>query len=106
MRCRAISKVGQIENVYRLQIMNTEEKYRDLQITATGIDGIKVQGINMPLRVDPASTRLYTVNLRAPAENVARGSNRIEFHIVAVDAEGKAAGDAFSLHEKSVFFKS
>ena len=97
---------GQIENVYRLQIMNTEEKYRNLQITATGIDGLKVQGINMPLRVDPASTRLYTINLRAPAENVARGSNRIEFHIVAVNAEGKAAGDAFSLHEKSVFFKS
>jgi cytochrome c oxidase accessory protein FixG len=97
---------GQIENVYRLQIMNTEEKYRYLQITASGIDGITLIGVKLPLRLDPASTRLYTVELRAPAEHVANGANRIDFQFIPVGEDGKPVDDAFFLHEKSVFFKS
>ncbi len=96
---------GQIENVYRLQIMNTQEQTRFLKITATGIDGLKVLGVDSPLKLEPASTRMFTVTLRAPGEHAQKNSNRIMFHIEAVDSAGLPALDEFSLHEKSVFFK-
>ena len=97
---------GLIENVYRLQIMNTQEQTRRLVITATGIDDLKVGGIGLPLEIGPATTQMFTLNLRAPAEKAQKGSTRIEFHIVPMDTQGKANPDEFSLHEKSIFFKS
>ena len=97
---------GLIENVYRLQIMNTQEMPRRLAITATGIDDLKVSGVTLPIEIGPASTQMFTLNLRAPAEKAQKGSTRIEFHIVPMDAEGKANPEEFSLHEKSIFFKS
>jgi cytochrome c oxidase accessory protein FixG len=97
---------GLIENVYRLQIMNTQEQPRRLMITATGIDDLKVGGITLPLEIGPASTQMFTLNLRAPAEKAQKGSTRIEFHIVPMDWLGKSNPDEFSLHEKSIFFKS
>jgi cytochrome c oxidase accessory protein FixG len=97
---------GLIENVYRLQIMNTQEIPRTLSITATGIDDLKVGGAAVPIQIGPASTQMFTLNLRAPAEKAQKGSTRIEFHIVPLDADGKINPDEFSLHEKSIFFKS
>ena len=97
---------GQIENVYRLQIMNTQEQPRRLAITATGIDQLKVGGVTLPLEIGSASTQMFTLNLRAPADKAQKGSTRIEFHIVPIDAQGKSNPDEFSLHEKSIFFKS
>ena len=96
---------GQIENVYRLQVMNTQEVPRRLVITATGIDQLTVAGIVLPLEIGPATTQMITLNLRAPDENTKKGSTRIEFHIVPLDANGNANPDAFSLREKSIFFK-
>ncbi len=97
---------GLIENVYRLQIMNTQELPRRLIITASGIDDLKVSGVALPLEIGPASTQMFTLTLRAPAENTQKGANRIEFHIVPMDARGKPNPGEFSLHEKSIFFKS
>jgi polyferredoxin len=97
---------GLIENVYRLQIMNTQEQTRRLVITATGIEDLKVGGISLPLEIGPATTQMFTLNLRAPAEKAQKGSTRIEFHIVPMDTQGKSNPDEFSLHEKSIFFKS
>ena len=97
---------GLIENVYRLQIMNTQELPRRLTITATGIDGLKVGGITLPLEIGSATTQMFTLNLRAPAGKAQQGSNRIQFHIVPIDADGNSNPDEFSLHEKSIFFKS
>jgi polyferredoxin len=97
---------GQIENVYRLQIMNTQEQPRKLVITATGIDDLKVRDIAVPLEIGPATTQMITLSLRAPAEKVQKGSNRIQFHIVPLDAQGRPNPDEFALNEKSIFFKS
>ena len=97
---------GLIENVYRLQIMNTQEQPRRLAITATGIDDLKVGGITLPIEIGPASTQMFTLNLRAPVGNAQKGSTRIEFHIVPIDTLGNPNPDEFSLHEKSIFFKS
>ena len=96
---------GLIENVYRLQIMNTQEVPRRLTVTATGIDDLKTSGIVLPIEIGPASTQMFTLNLRAPTVNAQKGSTRIEFHIVPLDARGNADPDEFSLHEKSIFFK-
>ena len=97
---------GLIENVYRLQIMNTQERPRKLVITATGIDDLKVGGIGLPIEIGPTATQMFTLNLRVPADKAQKGATRIEFHIVPVDAQGNANPDEFSLHEKSIFFKS
>jgi|GEM_PF-1904751 len=94
---------GLIENVYRLQIMNTEERPRRLMITATSIDGLAVNGVAIPVDIGATATQMFTLNLRAPAENVQKGSNRIEFHIVPIDAAGTNKSDDFLIHEKSVF---
>ncbi|MBL8525367.1 MAG: cytochrome c oxidase accessory protein CcoG [Betaproteobacteria bacterium] len=91
---------GLIENVYRLQIMNTQEKARELKISATGVDGLQLTGLPSPLALEPASTRMYTVTLRAPVTSAQKGSNRIMFHIEPATAE-----DDFALQEKSIFFK-
>ena len=97
---------GLIENVYRLQIMNTEEQPRRLLITASGVDDLKLGGVTMPIEIGATSTQMFTVNLRAPAEKMPKGSTRIEFHIVPIDPAGKPDPGEFSLNEKSIFFKS
>jgi polyferredoxin len=90
---------GVIENVYRIQIMNTDETPRAFTIAVTGVAGLAVTGVEQPVKVGAASTRLVPLILRAPAEaigNVDEGrarearekghlSRRIEIVIQAVD---------------------
>jgi cytochrome c oxidase accessory protein FixG len=59
---------GVIENAYRVQIMNTDEKARRFTISATGVDGLKVVGGDGPVAVDAAGSRLVPLRLQAPAE--------------------------------------
>jgi cytochrome c oxidase accessory protein FixG len=96
---------GLIENVYRLQVMNTEEVQRHFTVSASGIQGITLAGIDQPVKIAPAAAQWLTVRLRIPPEAVARGTHRIEFHITASDAGGQPLPDIFSLHEKSVFYR-
>jgi cytochrome c oxidase accessory protein FixG len=95
---------GFIENVYRLQIMNTEEVPRYLSITASGVDGIKVEGIAQPLAIGPASALLLPVRLRARPAGLDKGMHRIHFDVVASDAAGNPQPGIFSIHEKSLFY--
>ena len=88
---------GVIENVYRLQIMNTGETPRRFSIAVEGVPGIKVVGVEQPIAIAGASTRLVPVRVQAPAEAGKPGANRIEFVI-------EAAGDATLVRrEKSTF---
>jgi len=59
---------GVIENVYRLQIMNTDEKPREFTVTASGLPGIKVTGVAQPVVVGAASTRLVPFQLQVALE--------------------------------------
>jgi len=59
---------GVIENVYRLQVMNTDETPRRYTIAAAGLPGIRVVGIEQPVSVGAASTRLLALRLQAPME--------------------------------------
>jgi len=88
---------GVIENVYRLQIMNTGESPQRISIAVDGVPGIKVAGVEQPIAIAGASTLTVPVRLQAPIEAGKPGANRIEFVI-------EAAGDAKLVRrEKSTF---
>jgi len=96
---------GLIENVYRLRVMNTDEEPRHYVISASGLRGLRVEGLSQPLSIGPASSQLIAVRLRIEPEGIERGPHRIEFNIVASDAAGNPNPDVFSIQEKSIFFK-
>jgi cytochrome c oxidase accessory protein FixG len=78
---------GLVENVYRLQIMNTTEEARAFEITVTGLPGIHVWGeptVGMPA----ATSRMVPVKVRA--EGAQPGTHPIEFHVRAIGAGGVA----------------
>jgi cytochrome c oxidase accessory protein FixG len=106
---------GIIENVYRLQIMNTDERGRQFTIAAEGLPGLKVVGVEQPVAVDGAATRLVPLRVQLPAQSDEDGddehadrhgerreharseSRRIEFVVQATDDPKLAR------HEKSTF---
>ena len=79
---------GLIENVYRLQIMNTTERARAFEITVSGLPGIQVWGENTT-GVPAAETRMVPVRVRVDA-GTAPGSHPIEFTVRAHGVEGVA----------------
>ena len=76
---------AKIQNVYRLQIMNTQEVARDLTISVGGLDGIEIDGHARPIRVGPASSVTVPVRIEVPRASGSKGSNRIEFAVEASD---------------------
>ncbi len=88
---------GMIENVYRLQIMNTSEHARRLTIGASGAPGLQVIAAQ-PVAVAGATTRMVTVTVRANPADVKRGSYDIRFHVADLDDAG------LRVDEKSRFF--
>ena len=78
------SAPGIVENVYRLQIMNTGESPRQFSIAADGLPGLNVVGVDQPFAMAGASMRLVPVRLQAPADAGKAGANRIEFVVEAV----------------------
>ncbi len=59
---------GQVENVYRLQIMNATELSQQYRITATGLAGARVLGVPDPLMLEPAQARWIPLAVRIPFE--------------------------------------
>ena len=88
---------GVIENVYRLQIMNTGEIAQRFSIAAEGLPGLAVVGVDQPVALPGASSRLVPLRLQAPADAGKPGANKIEFVVSSVDDPSLAS------HEKSTF---
>jgi cytochrome c oxidase accessory protein FixG len=105
---------GVIENVYRLQVMNTDETPRRYTIRAGGFPGLSVQGVEQPVELGAAQSRMFAVRLQAPLkdddehdrdekkshdrdEERHAKTHNIEFTIQAVDDEKVVR------HEKSTF---
>jgi cytochrome c oxidase accessory protein FixG len=88
---------GMIENVYRLQIMNTAEVPHRYKITVSGIDGITLV---TPDEVSLSGTegRAVPARVRVASGKGHAGSNRIAFALKAID------DDRFRVEEKAVFF--
>ena len=90
-----ITENGAIDNVYRLQIMNTAEHPRQYIIEVGGIPGatlISAANFDMPA----ATTRVIPARIRVPAGAAPKGSNKITFTVrdrdnAAVSVTEKAA---------------
>jgi len=86
-----------VQNVFRLQIMNTQERPAQFRIAVAGIDGIRMLGDAAPVEMGPASSKWVPVRVEAPRQNTRPGSNRIEFTI-------ESAGDhPVKIVEKTTF---
>jgi cytochrome c oxidase accessory protein FixG len=75
---------GMIENVYRLQIMNTDERTHRYAIRASGLDGLQVLGAQ-PVAVAGATTAAVAITVRADPARIKPGSHAIRFHVEAVE---------------------
>ena len=87
---------GQIENVYRLQLMNTEEEERYYYVVVSGLPGIHLATPGQ-FMVDGASARMVTVRVRVAPGAVQPGTHAIQFQVSAAGVAG------VEVREKSVF---
>ena len=88
---------GAIENVYRLQIMNTAEQPRRVTLTVSGIEGLRVIA-KQPIELPPASALIVPILLRIDPAAATAGSHPVQIHVEdTTDARVKA-------DEKSVFY--
>lgn len=77
---------GRIENVFRLQIMNTAEEPRRFAIGVVGLEGIEIAS-DKTVDIPAATTQSVSVRVRAEPGAGSRGSNRILFEVRAVGHE-------------------
>lgn len=92
-----VAEDGMIENVYRLQIMNTDEVAHRYRIVVSGIDGIMLASPR-EVKLQDTESRSVPVTVRvAPGKGVP-GPNQIMFELKAVDA------DSVRIKEKASFF--
>ena len=90
---------GQIENVYRLQIMNAAEKPLNFKLSAEGLQGLRVV-TETDVRVDATQSQWVSVRLQLPYDSAAAGSHPIHFRIESYEDGVKMVGE---IQEKSVF---
>ena len=98
---------GKIENLYRLQVVNTEEIAHRFNISVSGSDDLKhleVLSESQPVEIGPVSARSIMVRVRAEPEHDRHGSERIFFTVKAADDEKHLLRETISITEKSVFF--
>lgn len=87
---------GQVENVYRLQIMNATESTQQYVLAVAGMQGIQIVS-EAKVSVDAASSRWVPVRLQVASSSLKPGSYPITFSVVA-------QGDAQAqVSERSVF---
>jgi cytochrome c oxidase accessory protein FixG len=89
---------GKIENVYRLQIMNTDEDMHHFRLSVEGIDSIHLDGAADEIELGPTESRAVPVRVRVDAGAGQKGSNKIWFTLQVTD------GDEAAIKEKAVFF--
>jgi cytochrome c oxidase accessory protein FixG len=87
---------GLVENVYRLQVMNTVEKDRRFVVRVQGLPAAVVAGDGR-IEMAGASTQMVAVKVRVPNDRVNAGTHKIRF---VVEAEDDAH---VAVNEKSVF---
>jgi len=92
---------GQIENLYRLQLMNATEQPQRYRIDVHGIDGAALAGAGAAaIDIQPAQSRWVTLAVRIPpqrAVTIGAGAHPIRFEIAA------ASNPAAKVSERSTF---
>jgi polyferredoxin len=89
---------GEIENLYRLQIINMDAKPHRFEVRAKGVAGLKVTRGQLT-EIPALGTETVVVTLEAPRLTLTRPSSPIQFEVVAQDAP------ALSRETKSSFIK-
>ncbi|NBT56252.1 MAG: 4Fe-4S binding protein, partial [Betaproteobacteria bacterium] len=85
----------QIENVYRMQLMNATESAQHYKLSVKGLPGLAISSEPL-VSVAATQSRWVAVRVQLPPENAVPGSHPIRFEIDSLDAEGH-------LSERSVF---
>jgi cytochrome c oxidase accessory protein FixG len=84
-----IAEGGMLENVYRLQIMNATETSQRYELSASGIDNLKLESdvadASKTVAVNAAESRWIPVRLQIPDGSVKSGSHHVTFVIRSVD---------------------
>ncbi len=83
---------GQIENVYRLQVMNATEQPQRYRVAVSGMPGIVLDGTDT-IEVLPAQARWLSVAARVPPQTAASagpGAHPIEFEVQRLNQEPDA----------------
>jgi cytochrome c oxidase accessory protein FixG len=86
---------GNIENVYRLQVMNATESTQRYKISVTGLPGLSVSS-ESEVMVESTQARWVAVRVQLPYQGAPAGSHPIHFEIQSLNSPGH-------LTEKSVF---
>ncbi|VTU32614.1 cytochrome c oxidase accessory protein CcoG [Variovorax sp. PBS-H4] len=84
---------GQLENVYRLQIMNATERPQRYRIEAHGLEGLSVAPAE-PVEVGPAQSRWVAVRLQLPYGSAAAGSHPVHFDVRSTDGSAQVSEKA------------
>lgn len=87
---------GSIDNVYRLQIMNTDEQSRRFVIEVNGIPGITIVSEN-EFDMPAATTKVIPARIRIPGGSGKKGSAKITFTVRELD------NPKISVSEKAAF---
>jgi cytochrome c oxidase accessory protein FixG len=88
---------GRIENVYRLQLMNTSEQPRKFTISVRGMPGLVLDS-EPKVQMQAAQTRFVPLRVQTRATDLPPGSHPIEVLIQADDGSGK------EIVERSAFY--
>ena len=89
---------GWMENVYRLQIMNTSETPHRFAMSVRGLPGVRLVADTPVVSVAGAASIIVPVSVQVDPSAVSPGSHRIDFEVRAVDDEQLAA------HSNSSFY--
>jgi cytochrome c oxidase accessory protein FixG len=92
---------GQVENVYRIQLMNSTEHEQHFRIEIEGLTGARIASRH-DFEVHATEARWVPLSVQLPPEEAARlgpGAHPMRFHIVLRDHD-QTVGE---LHEKSTF---
>jgi polyferredoxin len=96
-----------IENVYRLQIMNSSENPMKVNVLASGLPGMQIlssQGKEIgELVVKPSSNLLIPIKVRVAIDDVKTGTHKIQFDIEATEEGPNASNSIRVRDEKSSF---
>jgi polyferredoxin len=89
---------GLMENVYRLQIMNTAETPHRFVLEVTGLPGAKLVSDAPAVDVAGASSVVVPVSVQLEPNAAAPGSHRIDFEVKAQDDPSLAASARSSFY--------
>jgi cytochrome c oxidase accessory protein FixG len=77
---------GKIENVFRVQVMNTAEETRRFALAVSGLNNIEIASERV-VEVPAAASQSVAVRVQVPPESGDRGSHKIFFEVKAINHE-------------------